>query len=106
VSPSNNHGRRLLELPAAHLRARGLGGGRGDTRGVDGQHHRSRQRLTQRRAAVAPAALRSGAGADAVHPSFALVASDNNYPFSDGRWIARDRPDDTELIVVRAPVLR
>jgi hypothetical protein len=35
-----------------------------------------------------------------------LVASDNNYPFSDGRWIARDRPDDTELIVVRAPSLR
>jgi hypothetical protein len=35
-----------------------------------------------------------------------LVASDNNYPFSDGRWIARDRPDDTELIVVRAPALR
>ena len=35
-----------------------------------------------------------------------LVASDNNYPFSDGRWSARDRPDDTELIVVRAPALR
>lgn len=35
-----------------------------------------------------------------------LVASDNNYPFSDGRWTARDRPDDTELIVVRAPALR
>jgi hypothetical protein len=35
-----------------------------------------------------------------------LVANDNNYPFSDGRWIARDRPDDTELIVVRAPTLR
>jgi hypothetical protein len=35
-----------------------------------------------------------------------LVGSDNNYPFSDGRWIARDRPDDTELIVVRAPALR
>ena len=35
-----------------------------------------------------------------------LVANDNNYPFSDGRWIARDRPDDTELIVVRAPALR
>lgn len=27
-------------------------------------------------------------------------------PFSDGCWIARDRPDDTELIVVRAPALR
>jgi hypothetical protein len=35
-----------------------------------------------------------------------LIASDNNYPFSDGRWTARDRPDDTELIVVRAPALR
>jgi hypothetical protein len=28
------------------------------------------------------------------------------YPSSDGRWIARDRPDDTELIVIRAPALR
>jgi hypothetical protein len=35
-----------------------------------------------------------------------LIASDNNYPFSDGRWIARDRPDDTELIVVHTPALR
>jgi hypothetical protein len=35
-----------------------------------------------------------------------LIASDNNYPFSDGRWVARDRPDDTELIVVHAPALR
>jgi hypothetical protein len=35
-----------------------------------------------------------------------LIANDNNYPFSDGRWTARDRPDDTELIVVRAPALR
>jgi hypothetical protein len=35
-----------------------------------------------------------------------LIANDNNYPFSDGRWIARDRPDDTELIVVRVPALR
>jgi hypothetical protein len=35
-----------------------------------------------------------------------LIANDNNYPFSDGRWVARDRPDDTELIVVRAPRLR
>ena len=34
-----------------------------------------------------------------------LVANDNNYPGSDGRWIARDRPDDTELIVVRVPQL-
>jgi hypothetical protein len=35
-----------------------------------------------------------------------LIANDNNYPGSDGRWIARDRPDDTELIVVRVPALR
>jgi hypothetical protein len=35
-----------------------------------------------------------------------LIANDNNFPFSDGRWIARDRPDDVELIVVRAPALR
>jgi hypothetical protein len=35
-----------------------------------------------------------------------LIANDNNYPGSDGRWIARDRPDDTELIVVHAPALR
>ena len=35
-----------------------------------------------------------------------LIANDNNYPSSDGRWSARDRPDDTELIVVRAPALR
>ncbi len=35
-----------------------------------------------------------------------LIANDNNYPFSDGRWIARDKPDDTELIVVDAPRLR
>jgi len=35
-----------------------------------------------------------------------LIANDNNYPGNDGRWIARDRPDDTELIVVRVPALR
>jgi hypothetical protein len=35
-----------------------------------------------------------------------LMANDNNYPSSDGRWIARDRPDDTEVIVVRTPALR
>jgi hypothetical protein len=35
-----------------------------------------------------------------------LIANDNNYPFSDGRWIARDRPDDTEMIIVRVPALR
>ncbi|WP_257458903.1 esterase-like activity of phytase family protein [Archangium lipolyticum] len=35
-----------------------------------------------------------------------LIANDNNYPGSDGRWIARDRPDDIELIIVRVPPLR
>jgi hypothetical protein len=35
-----------------------------------------------------------------------LIANDNNYPGSDGRWTARDRPDDTELIIVRVPALR
>jgi len=35
-----------------------------------------------------------------------LIANDNNYPGSDGRWAARDRPDDVELIVVRTPALR
>ena len=29
-----------------------------------------------------------------------LIANDNNFPFSDGRWTDRNRPDDTELIVV------
>jgi hypothetical protein len=35
-----------------------------------------------------------------------LVANDNNFPFSNGRWTARDRPDDTEMIVIRVPGLR
>ncbi|WNG29338.1 esterase-like activity of phytase family protein [Cystobacter fuscus] len=35
-----------------------------------------------------------------------LIANDNNYPGSDGRWLSRDRPDDTELIIVRVPPLR
>ncbi len=35
-----------------------------------------------------------------------LIANDNNYPFSDGRWIGRDKPDDTEMIIVRAPAVR
>jgi hypothetical protein len=35
-----------------------------------------------------------------------LIANDNNYPGSDARWIARDGPDDTELIVVRVPAVR
>lgn len=39
-------------------------------------------------------------------PSTLLIANDNNYPGSDGRWTARDRPDDTEMIVVDVPQLR
>ena len=35
-----------------------------------------------------------------------LIANDNNYPFSDGRWAARNKPDDTEIIIVRVPALR
>jgi hypothetical protein len=35
-----------------------------------------------------------------------LIANDNNYPSSDGRWANRDRPDDTEIIIVRVPGLR
>jgi hypothetical protein len=35
-----------------------------------------------------------------------LIANDNNYPGNDGRWILRDRPDDTELIIVHVPALR
>ncbi len=34
-----------------------------------------------------------------------LIANDNNYPGNDARWIARDRPDDTELIIIRVPPL-
>ncbi|MBW3607292.1 MAG: esterase-like activity of phytase family protein [Actinobacteria bacterium] len=33
-----------------------------------------------------------------------LIANDNNLPSHDGRWTARDRPDDTELIIVHAPI--
>jgi hypothetical protein len=32
-----------------------------------------------------------------------LIANDNNVPASDGRWVDRDRPDDTELIVISTP---
>jgi len=35
-----------------------------------------------------------------------LIANDNNYPGSDGRWTARNRPDDIEMIIVRVPALR
>jgi hypothetical protein len=35
-----------------------------------------------------------------------LIGNDNNYPGSDGRWTARDKPDDVEIIVVHTPALR
>ncbi|WP_224368317.1 esterase-like activity of phytase family protein [Hyalangium versicolor] len=35
-----------------------------------------------------------------------LVANDNNYPGSNGRWTARNRPDDTEMIILRIPAIR
>ena len=35
-----------------------------------------------------------------------LLANDNNYPSSDGRWAGRDRPDDVELIIVHVDELR
>jgi len=35
-----------------------------------------------------------------------LIANDNNYPFSFGRWAAKNRPDDAELILVDSPRLR
>lgn len=34
-----------------------------------------------------------------------LIANDNNFPNDDGRWAQRNRPDDIELIVVRAPAV-
>jgi hypothetical protein len=39
-----------------------------------------------------------------LHGERLLIANDN-YPGSDRRWIARDKPD-VELIVVRVPALR
>lgn len=30
-----------------------------------------------------------------------VVANDNNYPGSNGRWTARNRPDDAEIIIIR-----
>jgi hypothetical protein len=35
-----------------------------------------------------------------------MLIADDNYPSSDGRLIARDHPNDTELVVVRTPALR
>ena len=50
--------------------------------------------------------LQSVEGLEVLGGERLLIANDNNYPGSDGRWIARDRPDDVGLIVVRAPALR
>ncbi|MBC7896902.1 MAG: esterase-like activity of phytase family protein [Cytophagaceae bacterium] len=50
--------------------------------------------------------LQSVESLEILDASNLLIANDNNYPFSDGRWTARDRPDDTELIIVRLPPRR
>lgn len=50
--------------------------------------------------------LQSVESVEALGGERLLIADDNNYPFSDGRWTQRNRPDDTELIIVRAPALR
>jgi glycerophosphoryl diester phosphodiesterase len=47
--------------------------------------------------------LQSVEGLEVLGDRRLLIANDNNYPFSDGRWTLRDRPDDTELIIVRIP---
>jgi hypothetical protein len=50
--------------------------------------------------------LQSVESLDVLGGNRLLIANDNNYPGSDGRWVARNRPDDVELIVVRTPALR
>ena len=50
--------------------------------------------------------LQSVESVEVLGGSRLLIANDNNYPFSNGRWAARNRPDDTELIVVDVPSLR
>jgi hypothetical protein len=50
--------------------------------------------------------LQSVESLEVLHARHLLIANDNNYPGSDGRWIARDRPDDSELIVVRVSAVR
>jgi glycerophosphoryl diester phosphodiesterase len=36
-------------------------------------------------------------------PDLLVVANDSNYPFQAGRHVEGDRPDDTELVLVRLP---
>jgi hypothetical protein len=50
--------------------------------------------------------LTQGSGSPCDEALYVRSEGYNNHPFSDGRWVARDRPDDTELIVVRVPGLR
>jgi glycerophosphoryl diester phosphodiesterase len=45
--------------------------------------------------------LQSVESLDVLSGDRLLIANDNNYPGSDGRWVARDKPDDVELIVVK-----
>lgn len=40
-----------------------------------------------------------------VGPDLLVVANDSNYPFQAGRHVEADRPDDTELVLVRVPAL-
>lgn len=48
--------------------------------------------------------LQSVESVEVLEDNRLLIANDNNYPFNDGRWTSRDRPDDTELIIVHAPL--
>ena len=48
--------------------------------------------------------LQSVESLEVLNDNRLLIANDNNYPYNDGRWSARDRPDDTELIIVHAPL--
>jgi hypothetical protein len=49
--------------------------------------------------------LQSVEGLEVLMGKRLLITNDNNFPASDGRWIDRDRPDDTELIIVGTPGL-
>src|SRR5262249_7618409 len=50
--------------------------------------------------------LQSVESLEVLDDTHLLIANDNNYPFSDGRWIGRDKPDDIEMIIVRIKSLR
>ena len=50
--------------------------------------------------------LRSVESVEVLDDDRLLIANDNNYPSDDGRWSARERPDDSELVIVHAPLAR